>query len=365
MQDVNAHIRDRLRVKSRFLGVPTEGSFELTPRCTMNCKMCYIVLSEQEQRAIAPELTAAQWISLGEKAAKAGMLYTLFTGGEPFLRKDFKEIYQAFYKLGLLITINTNATLITPEVIAWLKEQPPYKLNISLYGGSNATYERLCAYPNGYDRVTKAIDLLLEAGIAIKIALTVTPENQGDIAAVRAFADARGLPMQCATYMFPSYRKEQPEGLERIASEQLEFTIIENDTYLNLPEQRFKQLKDMREYILEQAAKGEKIPTRMDRIRCGAGRSSFWITWQGLMYPCGMMKQGESEPLKIGFDAAWQAVREASAALEYPKKCRECEYGFMCNACIAQIKAEGEDYEYLCKTTKNTYDTLLKGELTE
>lgn len=69
------------------------------------------------------------------------MLFLLLTGGEPFLRKDFRQIYTELKKLGLLISINTNATLIDEETVEWLKKDPPMKVNVTLYGGGNETYK--------------------------------------------------------------------------------------------------------------------------------------------------------------------------------------------------------------------------------
>ena len=73
--------------------IPVSGTFELTPRCNLNCKMCYIHMSEKEQCAAGKELTTKQWIDIGEQAVSQGMVYLLLTGGEPLIRPDFSEIY--------------------------------------------------------------------------------------------------------------------------------------------------------------------------------------------------------------------------------------------------------------------------------
>ena len=77
------------------LGLPIGGNFELTARCNFNCPMCYVHLSSEDIQARGKELSAAQWISIAEQAKNAGMMFALLTGGEPFVRKDFFEIYDA------------------------------------------------------------------------------------------------------------------------------------------------------------------------------------------------------------------------------------------------------------------------------
>ena len=97
------------------------------------------------------------------------MLYLLLTGGEPFVYKDFKRLYLELFKMGFIISINSNATLIDEETVKWLKEYPPQRINITLYGSSNEVYGNLCNNPKGFNQVTKAINLLKEANINIKL----------------------------------------------------------------------------------------------------------------------------------------------------------------------------------------------------
>ena len=123
-----------IHAKGAALGMPVAGNFELTGRCNFGCKMCYVHNSDGSD-----ELSAEQWIEIGRQAAEKGMVFLLLTGGEPFLRKDFKEIYLALKKLGLLISINTNGSLIDDEMFDFLTENPPLRMNISLYGSSNET----------------------------------------------------------------------------------------------------------------------------------------------------------------------------------------------------------------------------------
>ena len=64
-----------LHAKACRAGTPLAGNFELTPRCNFNCKMCYVHLSEAEQKRRGAELSADEWLSIayGRGAAdKAG-----------------------------------------------------------------------------------------------------------------------------------------------------------------------------------------------------------------------------------------------------------------------------------------------------
>ena len=135
---------DYLFYKSRKSGAPMSGTFELTSRCNLDCRMCYIHKRANDQTAIQGELSASDWINYAKEAQKSGMLLLLLTGGEPLLRPDFREIYIACINLGILISINTNGTMIDESMVEFFKKNPPLRVNLTLYGASPETYQRLC-----------------------------------------------------------------------------------------------------------------------------------------------------------------------------------------------------------------------------
>ena len=101
---------------------PVNGTFELTLRCNLHCQMCMFRHADCENTSLqSQELTAEQWIDMAKQVAQAGTLSLLITGGEPMLRKDFCEIYSSIYRLGFLVTLYTNATLVTDEIMETLR----------------------------------------------------------------------------------------------------------------------------------------------------------------------------------------------------------------------------------------------------
>ena len=174
------HIMTYLHQKGRALGLPIAGTFELTPRCNFNCPMCYIHMTPEQQRQVGTELTAQQWLQLARDARDAGMLVALLTGGEPLVRKDFFEIFSGMKQLGLMVSVNTNGSLLQGEILEKFLADPPARFNISLYGGCNETYERMCGLPM-YDRVRSNIATLRRSGIEVSLNLSITPYNCQDL----------------------------------------------------------------------------------------------------------------------------------------------------------------------------------------
>ena len=65
--------------------------------------------------------------------------------------------------MGFIISINTNGTMIDRETVEWLKENPPFRVNVTMYGASPAVYKKLCGRADGYDRFRHGVELLREA----------------------------------------------------------------------------------------------------------------------------------------------------------------------------------------------------------
>ena len=98
--------------KARQKHIPVTGALELLPLCNMNCDMCYVRLSRSEMERQGRLRTVEEWVRLAEQMQKAGTVFLLLTGGEPLLFPDFKTLYRRLRNLGMILTINTNGTLL-------------------------------------------------------------------------------------------------------------------------------------------------------------------------------------------------------------------------------------------------------------
>lgn len=332
--------------KGNALGLPVAGNFELTTRCNFSCKMCYVHENENKD-----ELTAEEWIELGRSAASAGMVFLLLTGGEPFIRPDFKEIYSGLKKLGLLISINTNGSLLDDDMIAFLAKDPPLRMNISLYGASDETFSDLCGQPS-YERVTENIKKLISAGIQVKINSSITPYNACDIEGIYRFGDEVGVPVKATTYMFPPVRVN---GC-KYGTAPHRFTPEEAAAYMLKCQEQYLTPEQLANSYIEDAGDEDECTDGIgDKMHCRAGKTAFWVTWDGRMLPCGMFPMEGYKISEHGFMGAWKKVREFCSEMRLPAKCSNCKYKTKCAACAAACITEtgstSEVPEYVCKMT--------------
>ena len=349
-------------------GIPLSGTFELTARCNLNCTMCYIHRQANDSLALAEERSSAQWLALAEECRDAGTLLLLLTGGEPLLRSDFREIYTGCRRLGILVSINTNATLIDGEMVKFFASDPPARMNITLYGASPETYGRLCGDSSAYQRVVDAILALKEAGILVKLNVSVTPDNFDDAPRIYDFAKEHGLPLQAATYLFPPARACEKGCFtaQRLTPQQsVQAQIIYDRSRFTPDELRSRwerQLAGVQ--VPDPDAECQELPT--ERIRCRAGSSTFWATYDGQLRPCGMMTSPGVCLDELGFPKAWSAIRAAREKILVPSQCTACPERHACDQCAALCQAETGNFtgvpDYLCQRTR-AYLEQIKYEL--
>lgn len=354
--------------KAGKMGIPYSGCFELTSRCNLDCKMCYIHKRANDREVIKREWGTQQWIDLARECEKKGMLNLLLTGGEPLLRKDFFEIYESCKKLGMMVSINSNATRIDQNVINYFKNSAPTRINITLYGASEETYEALCGDGSAYERVVNNILALKKLGVLVKLNYSVTPYNIQDMAKVYQFAKENNLPIQYATYMFPPMRACELSDCkaERLDAEQSAKAQIEYD-HLRFNEQELrerwtKQLQGMEVEAPDKEC--QEVPNQ--RLKCRAGSSTFWVTWDGKMRPCGMMTKPSVDLNDVSFGQAWEDLKKATKEIYIPKKCVECSIRNTCDQCAAICYAETGEFteipKYMCDRTK-VYHAMIKNEM--
>ena len=344
-----------LNSKGISLGLPISGTFELTARCNFNCRMCYVHLQNSAE-LIPRELTADQLLSLASDARDMGLIYLLLTGGEPFIREDFPYIYTELVKMGLVISINTNASLYNEEIRALFAKYPPSRINVTLYGGSEETYRSLCGNPS-FEKVTANLRSMKEDGLQVRLNVSLTPYNVGDMEEIDRISRDMELQVKTSAYMYPPVRVTGEIGTNCARFTSCEAGSALSDWYkIHDPDDLFKARA---KHILERKDAGVTdncADVEQEGVRCRAGRSSFWLTWDGRLLPCGTMDIEASYPLRDGFAKAWDEVRERVAAIRLPMECSVCPDRMNCGVCASICKCEGGAFdkkpEYMCEMTK-------------
>lgn len=345
-----ADIRRVLCRKCAALGIPVSGMFELTPRCNLQCKMCYIRLTPDQMAPLGRERTAAEWLQMGVQARDAGLAFLLITGGEPTLREDFCEIWEGLAQMGLSLTINTNGTLLTPRIKELWHRLPPAQVNITLYGTSREDYEVLCNNAAAFDAVVEALDWLKAEGILVHLNTTMVPTNYPKWEQIEEFAKQRGLELRVTAYCFPPTRRDCT-CFERLEPEVAGELIVKDVLYRQGVDVVRRKAADLDTPVPHSCELDNGEP-----MSCLAGRCQFWLTWNGAMTPCGMLTQPAVYPFRDGFVGAWEQLRQLCEPIRLCPECVDCPEQRSCMNCAAVTFAETGRFdgkpEYMCRLNK-------------
>jgi len=337
---------DGLRPAIAERRVPLAGSLELTWRCNLRCKHCYITGAESwsENLRSQNELTTGELCRLLDEIADAGCLYLLLTGGEPLVREDFWELYLHAKRRGMFITLFSNGTLVDGVLARKLGEFPPRYVEISLYGRTQATYEQVTGIAGSHERCMRGIELLLEQEVPVKLKTMVLTLNRHELDAMRDYAEGLGLDFRWDAMLHGCVDGSAAPHAYRLSPEEA-VALDASDAKL------WDGWRSYFERTQDAAWNRERL------YQCGAGVHSFHIDAYGRLSIC-MMVRGETYDLRQGsFRDGWQGhAREVRLKpARGPYACQDCRFVAACGVCPgwSQIESGGDalPVEYLCQVT--------------
>lgn len=349
---------------------PIYGILELTFLCNMHCKMCYVHSNHSETEKKSRILTASNWLSLAEEMKKSGVLFLLLTGGEPLLYPEFRSLYVELHRMGMILTVNTNGTLIDENWADFFGKYKPRRLNITLYGSSFETYEQLCHYGDGFKKVLNAIEFLKKNHVDVRLGCSLTRYNMHEYPEILALGDRLGMPVHIDTYMYPTEQERSlslslqtrmgPKEAAHIYIDSLK-KCIKNDIFKSSV---LRELS-LEQYVLKMHKINQTDPfyaATPRKMTCTAGSCSFVISCHGKMRPCVVMPEPEIDVFQNGFQKSWEYLVKETNQIFLNVKCTDCELRSICRTCAACALLEGGTYdsipEYMCAYARHMLEYL-------
>lgn len=351
-------LQNRLVSKAGRKIFPIKAMFELTYRCNLKCRHCYVVLPSEARDGHRSKLemgtnkdsgqrelsTKEVFVILDELAA-AGCLNLGFTGGEPLIRKDIFDILRYAKCKGFNIILLTNGTLITKDNADRLKELGLNKIDISFHSIDEEMFDWFTGFSGTYTRVLNAVKLLRERGIEVYFKTTAMTINKHEILAIRHLAVERfGAHFRWGTTLTPACDGSKENLKFRLSAQEI------NKVKKQL--QRDSEIEFEKLDTLERESRKLKKRKRQERninhnqlFRCGAGRTELTINPFGEMKLCTDLPFPKYNILEGSFSQGWKIlsdyVKNTPPSSSY--QCRDCELVQYCNFCPGRNWLEGGD----------------------
>ena len=322
----------RMKQRSHFLAlferaqrekIPLEVSIELTHHCNFRCSHCYIPDFH------APDLMSTERIQeLLDELAEMGTLYLSFTGGEVFLRRDWREIFRAARKKGFQITILSNGSLIDESVADEIAALDAI-VEISYYAAEAPAFEAITHLENSFEATTRAIRLLREREVQLQLKMPVMRANSGSVPGVRSFAEQLGVEFQSFAKLLPMKDGNGRPLEERMSRADLLSYVSGPHSACFLP------------------GEAETHPPAHGGPLCAAGHRFAAISSNGDVLACNIMPGVAGNILKQSFKEIWEASewlsRLRGLTREDLRICDSCEFFAYCGRCPAQALLEDGD----------------------
>jgi len=337
---------------------------EITARCNNDCAHCYINLPAGDNTAQKRELSLDEIERIADEAVALGAVWVLITGGEPLLRSDFPGIYMLLKRKGLLVSVFTNATLIRPEHIELFRKYPPRDIEVSVYGVTKETYEKVTRRSGSFKAFSDGLRLLKENGIRVRLKAMVLRSNLHELALISEFCRVQTKDY----YRFDPLLHLRFDGNAarntEITAERL--TPGEIVSVERADRERFGALeKNCGELIKEELCRSEGDQLFL----CGAGNGHFSVSYDGRFRLCSSLWAPETlyDLRKGSLKKAWENVvphvrNLRSKNPDFLTTCRKCPIINLCLWCPAHAYLESgkmdNRIDYFCHVAHARADAL-------
>jgi radical SAM protein with 4Fe4S-binding SPASM domain len=332
------HLWEKLAQKRAPLGF----TLELTARCNNDCRHCYINLPAGDVRAAAEELTLEEILHIAGEAVEMGALWCLITGGEPLLRPDFSDVYLGLKRLGFLVSVFTNATLIRDEHIELFRQYSPKDVEVTVYGATEATCEAVTRRPGSFAAFRRGLERLLANSIPVRLKAMALRSNIHELPLIAQFCRSRTMDYYRFDPLLNLRFDRDPVRNAQIREERLgpkEIAALEQSD----PE-RFREMRNHCDELIQ----SDLCRSGCDHLfHCGAGMGEFVVGHNGVFRLCSSLWAPDTtyDLRKGSLKQAWYdfvpQVRELrSRNATYLETCQACLIIDLCLSCPAHNDLE-------------------------
>jgi radical SAM protein with 4Fe4S-binding SPASM domain len=163
-----------------FKFYPQNTVWEITFACNMRCLHCGTAAG----RIRPEELTSDEALALIDELAELGCQLLTLSGGEPLLRKDWRELARRSKQNGIKTFLISNGYIVDQKIVDDFKEIGFDNVGIS-FDGTEPTHNYIRQRPDSYKNAFNAMKLLSANDVRFCSVTQVSNINLGELDQIR------------------------------------------------------------------------------------------------------------------------------------------------------------------------------------
>ncbi len=361
MHDKKYSIRQEMLEAAIRAKVPISAQLELTRLCPLDCIHCYV------DHTKPGSLSTKEWMDIIDQIAKMGTFNITFTGGDPFVRKDFLQLVEHAHKHGFLINILAAWWEVPDSVLDELAKFRIARLSFSFYGADAEMHDSITKRAGSFNRLLDTIKRATQRDLPIEPKFFLMSRNKEHL---RNF--------------FTNIVDEIPP--ENLLKPVVDFQIFRSNSPLRKPEEERISLNELLELFSEEflmdrvfpagieaqldpyeestpGSTSPRAPENADKAPCMIGYSSISIDADGFVYPCTLWPKPLGNVKDSSIEWLWLESEEIkfvrSIRLRDMNHCATCTLANYCTGCMAMAYMENGSWKE-CSTNAYLTASLLK-----
>ncbi|HEV2642173.1 MAG TPA: TIGR04053 family radical SAM/SPASM domain-containing protein [Candidatus Elarobacter sp.] len=183
--------------------------WETTQACDLACLHCRAAARPARDRG---ELDTAEAMRLMETVRRFGRPLFVLTGGDPLKRDDTVALVAHGTSLGLRVAMTPSGTpLMTPAIIAALRDAGLARLAVSLDGSNSEIHDRFRGVAGSFDWTVRMLTAARELGLPTQINTTISRHNLHDLEPTVTLIESLGVAMWSVFFIVPTGRARESD----------------------------------------------------------------------------------------------------------------------------------------------------------
>ena len=325
---------------------PMMATIEVTEKCNLRCKHCYLDASCEKTSVITYE----QFKNLVEVFKKNHVLNLELTGGELFVNPEAYEILELALRQFATVGILTNGTILSDKVLDLLaKNKEKIMINVSIDSTNPQIHDTFRGMEGAFEKTCSNIKRLTDAGIPVRVASSIFSENMWEIDKLADLAVSLGAKMFAFNFIEDFGRGTQMGKQDKVEER------LDAEAYIRYVNSVIEKYRDIIPIIKSE----EHI---MGSENCGSGSNAIVVGADGNIRPCALFPKMNlfGNVFEEDFEDIFKRdIYEKISKIVPPGEesgCdKKCQYFVNCRGCYLKGLEHNRNMEEPCEWVKRNH----------